>query len=306
MDNIQFNQLNMFRAVSKHAKKNQAITDTIVAFKNGIIALDVKITAIQTTSGEQDLAISGVTTNKNQLQEALVQSTFSHISPTMAYALSINDTTLEEQMNISTTELRETNDDQIGQKAQTLLGIVNNLVSSLGDYGITPATITSWQQDINNYLNVALDPRLAVTHRASLTEELVTIFSEANKILKKTLDPVSVSFKPNNKHYHSDYEKARVILDLGKGTTRIKGKATMLSADGEPKYNVKIKINEQNTQVATDVDGLYVHEPEAPATVTLTVSGDDIEDQTTQPFAMKKGDTIIKNFVLQPKTAPSV
>ena len=93
MDNIQFNQLNMFRSVSKHASKHQAITDTIVAFKNGIIALNVKITAIQTTSGEADLAISGVTTNKNQLQEALVQSTHSHISPTKAYATSINDST---------------------------------------------------------------------------------------------------------------------------------------------------------------------------------------------------------------------
>lgn len=294
MDNTQFNQLNMFRAVSKHAKKNQAITDTIVAFKNGIIALDVKITAIQTTSGEADLATSGVTTGKNQLQEALVQSTFSHISPTMAYALSINDTTLEAQMNLSETDLRRLNDDQLPQDAQTLLGIINNLVGSLGDYGITPATITSWQQDITNYLAVIANPRLAITHRATLNEELVTIFKEANTVLKKTLDPISVSFKKNNKHYLGDYEKNRIIIDLGSGTTRIKGKVTMLSADGEPKYNVKIKINEQNVEVTTDVDGLYVHEPEAPATVTLTV-----EDQTTPPFAIKKGETIIKNFILQ-------
>ena len=61
MNNIQFNQLNMFRTVSKHAANAQAITDTILAFKNGIIALNVKITAIQTTSGEADLAITGVT-----------------------------------------------------------------------------------------------------------------------------------------------------------------------------------------------------------------------------------------------------
>ncbi|MBI3502286.1 MAG: hypothetical protein HY063_10880 [Bacteroidetes bacterium] len=304
MDNIQFNQLNMFRSVSKHASKHQPITDTIVAFKNGIIALNVKITAIQTTSGEADLAISGVTENKNQLQEALVQSTFSHISPTMAYAVSINDTTLEGEMNYSITDLQRLNDDQLGQDAQTLLGIVNNLISSLSDYGITPATINSWQQDINNYLAVLANPRIAITHRATLNEELVTIFKEANTILKKTLDPISVSFKANNKQYLSDFEKARVIVDLGSGTTRIKGKVTILSADGEPKYNAKIKINEQNTEVATDVDGLYVHEPDAPSTVTLTVSGDGIETQTTPPFAVKKGDSIIKNFIVKPPANP--
>src|SRR3970040_2443877 len=106
MDNIQFNQLNMFRSVSKHASKHQAVTDTIVAFKNGITALNTKITAIETTSGEADLATAGVTTGKNQLQEALVQSTYSHISPTKAYAHSLgtNGEELKAQMDLSLTE----------------------------------------------------------------------------------------------------------------------------------------------------------------------------------------------------------
>ncbi|HLG34762.1 MAG TPA: carboxypeptidase-like regulatory domain-containing protein [Bacteroidia bacterium] len=301
MDNTQFNQLNMFRAVSKHAANNQLITDTIVAFKNGITALNVKITAIQTTSGEQDLAISGVTTNKNQLQETLCQSTFSVISPVKAYAVSINDTTLEAQMNLSVSELREINDDQIGQKAQTLLNIVNLLIAALADYGITPAIILSWQQDITNYLNALANPRMAVVHRATLTGELVTLFSEANAILKKTLDPISISFKAANPHYLSDYQKARVIIDLGTGTTRVKGICTLLSPDGEPVYNATVKINEQNIETTTDVLGLYALEPApAPATITLTISGATIQTQTTPPFEIKQGESIIKNFVLQP------
>ncbi len=221
----------------------------------------------------------------------------------MAYATSINDTTLEEQMNLSLTEHRETNDDQIGQKAQTLLGIVNNLVGSLGDYGITNATIASWQQDINNYLAVLTNPRIAITHRATLNEELVTLFKEANTILKKTLDPISISFKPNNKHYLSDYEKAREIIDLGKGSTHCKGKCT--TADGQPKYNVKIKVNEQPVETANDVDGLFLLNPDtAPATITLTATDTDGTTQTTPPFEIKKGDSIIKNFVFQPPANP--
>ncbi|MBI4931192.1 MAG: hypothetical protein HY841_10550, partial [Bacteroidetes bacterium] len=207
MDNTQFNHLNMFRAVIKHATKFQTITDLINAFKNGILALKVKVTAIQTTSGEADLAISGVTTGKNQLQEALVQSTFSHISPTMAYATSINDTTLEAQMNLSLTDLRRLNDDQLPQDAQTLLNIIDPALTPAltADYGISPATIASWQQDITNYLAVLANPRIAITHRATLNDELVTLFKEANEILNKTLDPISVSFKTNgNKHYLSD------------------------------------------------------------------------------------------------------
>lgn len=306
MNNIQFNQLNMFRAVSKHAANSQEITDTILAFKNGIIALNVKITAIQTTSGEADLAITGVTTNKNQLQEALVQSTFSVISPVKAYAVLLDppDTTLEAQMDLSVTDLRRLNDDQIGQDAQTLLGIVNPLIPELDDVGITPAIITSWQGDITNYLNALANPRIAITHRASLTGELVTLFEEANKILKKVLDPISISFKAENPHYYTDYQKAREIIDRGKGTTSVKGMCT--GPDGEPIFNVTVKINEQDVQTTTDVDGIYLLKPEAPATITitLTVSGDGIESQTTPPFEVKKGESIIKNFVLLPTPTP--
>jgi len=304
MDNIQFNQLKMFRTVIKHATgtpANTAITNSLAAFKNGITALGAKITAIQTTSGEQDLAITGVTTNKNQLQETLVQSTFSVISPVKAYAVSINNTTLEAQMNYSLTDLREKNDAQLGPDAQTLLNIVNPLVASLADYGITPAIILSWQTDIDNYLNVLANPRMAVVHRATLTGELVTLFSEANTILKKTLDPISISFKAANPHYLSDYQKAREIIDLGAGTTSVKGICTLLSPDGEPVYNATVKINEQDIETTTDVDGFFILEPDtAPATITLTISGTGIQSQTTPPFEIKQGESIIKNFVLQP------
>jgi len=306
MDNTQFNHLNMFSTVLRHASKFQAITDLLVAFKNGILALKVKYTAIQTTSGEADLATSGVTTGKNQLQEALVQSTHSHISPQkrMPHSLGTSGEELKAQMDLSLTELREKNDDQIGPDAQTLLNIINNIVGSLSDYGITPATVNSWQTDINNYLAVLANPRIAITHRASLTEELVTLFKEANEVLNQTLDPVSVSFKTNgNKHYLSDYEKARVIIDLGKGSTNCKGKCT--TPDGQPKYNVNIKINEQPVQTNTDVDGLFIVKPDtAPATITLTATDTDGTQQTTPPFLLKKGDSIIKNFIFQAPANP--
>ena len=303
MTNTQSNQLNMFRTVIKHATgtaANLAITNTIPAFAAGIGALSVKVSAIQVTSGEQDLAISGVTTGKNELKEALAVVTFSVISPTKAYAVSINDTTLEEQMNLSQTEIRDKHDNQIGQDAQTLHGIVTPLVPALAPYGISPAIMLSWQNAINAYQLVLANPRIAVVHRATLTGELVTLFAEANKILKKTLDPISISFKIPNPHYYEDYVKAREIIDLGKGTTTVKGKCTLLSADGLPVYNVTVKINEQDKQTTTDVDGLFNLNPDAPATITLTLTSDTTQPLTTPPFEIKKGESIIKNFILQP------
>jgi len=45
---------------------------------------------------------------------------------------------------------------------------------------------------------------------------------------------------------------------------------------------------------------LFILQPQAPATITLTVSGNGVQTQTTPPFEVKKDESIIKNFVLQP------
>ena len=52
--------------------------------------------------------------------------------------------------------------------------------------------------------------------------------------------------------------------------------------------------------------GLFILQPKAPATITLTVSGDGVQTQTTPPFEVKKGESIIKNFVLQLMQTPDV
>jgi hypothetical protein len=45
--------------------------------------------------------------------------------------------------------------------------------------------------------------------------------------------------------------------------------------------------------------GLFIFQPKASATITLTVLGNGVRTQTTPPFEVKKGESIIKNFVLQ-------
>ena len=298
MDNIQFNQLNMFRAVSKHAAKYQAITDTILAFKNGIIALNTKIAAIQQTSGEQAQSISGVTTDKKVLQDALCEITFSVIAPIRAFAIVNNNNTLAEQMNLSLSDLKAIQDDEIGQDAQALLNIVNTLPGTITDYGITGAIINAWQAAINNYLPSIAKPRVAITHRASLTEDLKTLFSEANTIAKKILDPLAITFKITYPHYYTDFLNARTIVDAGTGTTRVKGICTH-AATGDPIYNVKVRMNEPALEVHTDVEGLY-EQPLSPATITCTVTADGFQPQTTPAFAVPSGATITKDFSLVP------
>jgi hypothetical protein len=65
-------------------------------------------------------------------------------------------------------------------------------------------------------------------------------------------------------------------------------------------FHALIKHAEKELAKSPDTVGLFILQPKAPATITLTVSGNGVQTQTPPPFEVKKGESIIKNFVLQP------
>ncbi|MBI3502976.1 MAG: carboxypeptidase regulatory-like domain-containing protein [Bacteroidetes bacterium] len=298
MNNIQHNQLDMFRAVSLHASTYQNITNSISAFANGINALNAKIASIEQTSGEQAQALTGAAKDKSAFRTTLIDMTYASITPVKAFALANNNQTLAAQMKYSPSDLKRIQDDQIGQIAQNLLNIVTPLLPQLSAYGITQATLNSWQGAINNYMPSIEKPRNAIAHRTTLTTDLSDLFTEANTILKNTLDATSITFKTSASDYYRDYKKAREIIDTGKGHTRIKGKCTH-ALTGSAIYNVKVRVNEQAIETNSDVDGLYEQHLK-PATVTCTISADGFQTQTTPPFAVDRGATLTKDFALTP------
>jgi len=298
MNTDQSNHLDMYNAVIKHCTDNQPITDTILAFKNGITALTVKVTSIQTTAAGQEEIISGEVLTKEELHEILIQITFSTIQPVKAYAASTNNHALEKKMDYSLSDLRRILDDKIALTAQNLLNIVNPLVPSLADYGITPANITAWQTAINNYKLSVSKPRVAVVHRKTLTAELVTLFSQASHICTDTLDPLAENFKTPQPHYYSDYKSCREIINLGTAATRVIGICT--DQLGNPIYAVAAKINELDLTALSDVAGNYAHEDPTPSTCTMTFSKSGFTPITTAPFEIKSGQTITKDITLAP------
>lgn len=297
MEDKQSDHLDMFRSVSKHASDNQTITDTVVAFKDGIIELDGIIAAIEGVSGESQQKITGVATGKQDLRIVLCETTFGVISPVKGYAFKNNLPELRAQMSYSLSDLKQVKDDQIGALAQGLWKIVNPLVP-LTSINIDAASMTKWQNDINAYKPSVAAPRIAITHKASLTQDVKTLLKQGNVILKNLLDPVSIVFKPLQPHYYSDYRKARIIVNSGGGKTRVTGTGKT-KGTGQPIYKMRVTVNEQGIQAFTDVDGKFVRTVK-PDTITCTAEAANHVSKTTDAFKVKPGETVVKDFELEP------
>jgi hypothetical protein len=199
-------------------------------------------------------------------------------------------------MSHSLSELEAVKDDQIGALAQGLWNIVNPLIP-LADYNIDAASMTVWQNAITAYKPSVAAPRIAITHKATITKDLKTLFAEGSEICKEILDAVAIVFKKTQPHYYSDYKKARIIVDSGGGKTRVistcKSKGT-----GQPIYKMRLTVNEQGIQAFSDVNGKLVRTVKH-GTMTCTGEAEGYVSETKPAFVVKLGETVVKDFELE-------
>lgn len=298
MTTEQSNYLDMCKAVIKHATDNQAITDTISAFASGIVVLKTKTGELEKLGADQNENIQGVTRQKGSDRDTLNILTFAHISPARAFAFSIKDLELAGKFDFSPSEIGKIPDDSINGTAKNLLGLVNPFIAELAGYNLSPETVAEWQGAIDKHKPAA--PRVAISHRASLTSEIEEKIDEIRNHFNQTLDLIVIGFKKDNLHYYKDYKNARKVIDLGRRTTRVTGLVVTTTPEGEtkPVVGATVKLNTANLTTTTDINGKYVIEKVPIGIDTATVTAPGFQDQTSEPYDLKLGTTVTLNFEL--------
>jgi hypothetical protein len=298
MNNDQSDRLDMFKAVIRFNTDTAVITATRPAFGVGIADLQTVVTGIEQAAGLQSTATSGAFTDKNVLQETLCQALFVVTSGTKAYAASVSNNTLEEEMNYSITDLRRIGDETIVPFTDNIVLLVTPHLAALAPFGITPLVMTALSTAKTNYKNFISIPRMAVTAKAAQTEALPPLFTQGTNICRKILDPIAVTLKAANPDWYNQYQNVRKIINTAQGTTSLEGIVTRQS-DGTPLYNVEVKVNELNLIIHTDVNGFYRFAPIKRGTYTITFTLSGYETVTLGAFEIKMGHNITKNISLR-------
>ena len=104
------NRLNMFGTVLLVLASNAAIVALRPALGVAQTALLAVVAAIESADLAQRKNIKGVTVNKQQLHDGLVNQTFSVASAMKAYAHVIGDAVLFDEVNISKSKLKRLDD----------------------------------------------------------------------------------------------------------------------------------------------------------------------------------------------------
>ena len=209
----------MFYATDKFLDENSAVLGTVPALVAAILEFQANIKALEAATEKQVIDITGFAKDKAEAEDAMIGLTLAVAGGTRAYATVIGDSVLAEKMNVTTSALRKHRDAVVAQHSQGIHNEANAVVASLADYGVTPAVLTDLQNAIDRYVAAIAAPRAAITDRKGATAEIRELMKDTTKLLVKRIDSLVEQFRVTNPDLVRGYEDARIIVDLGKGSS---------------------------------------------------------------------------------------
>lgn len=213
MTDPQSNQLDMLLVLRDYYNAHKPAIDAVPILALNFPKVATNIAVINSNLAGQSANIKGVAQTKENLRNNLNELTFNVLGIARAWAVAEEDATLAEEFKVTESGLEKIKDDTIAAYCTHRYGLVNDNLAAMADYGLTAATMTTWQDAITDYENAVATPREAINTRSTFTDNLKTVFDDTMKLLKDNIDPVMLNFKTSDPELYNGYVKARIIID---------------------------------------------------------------------------------------------
>ena len=303
-DNSRFSPAhqNMMSAIVTFALSagNLAITSTIAAFLAIMNLLKTNLEAIINLQGSINSPVTGVADQKAVIKNSLVQTSALIMQTVYAYAFKNGLSELAAKMKMTASELNKMKDTVLAGTVAGAIESVHGVLAQLATYNITDEVMELWQETLDSFNGIVSNPKVAHDGVDALRNR-VQDYLRANMILLyNEADTVAVQFKKNNIDYYRSYRKARKIIPLVKHT---KLRVLVTNEQGVPVTHVRVEQDGSTNYVITDLNGradLYIQIPtgsELPGVYSFTLTKDTLSIKTGD-IAIKKGNTVTKNFVM--------
>ena len=136
----------------------------------------------------------------------------------MAYASLNNNYALLEKCDESPADMHAMRDNDFYTYAKLVLSESNTIIADLANYGVVPADWADADVNANKYLDVIQEPRVQITERSKVLQELNEAVSSTDAFLKDKLDKVMGVFQASKPTFYAGYLSARSIDDTGNNT----------------------------------------------------------------------------------------
>jgi hypothetical protein len=216
MNSNQTNKLSMYLAVQAVLEAHQDAWQSLAGFAAGATELDENIASIQTLAQTQSQK-NGASADKAQAFEELVDAAFEVAAATKAFATAGADNELAAKVNYSRSDVASGRDSLVVARCRSIYDEANAVVSSLADYGITPAKLTAFKKKTDAFQSAQVKPRQGRATSSAATKAMPELFALTDELLNDRLDGLAIQFRDSQPAFYGEYTTARVIVDLPGG-----------------------------------------------------------------------------------------
>lgn len=215
MNKRQENKLSMYLAVQQVLTGNEKSWSGITAFGKAKAELSEIVASIAAARQTQETNTTGITADKAAKRQLMAEKAIEMSSAVQAYATDKKDKALFESVHYSISDLLRGNDTSARDHSQIIHDRAKEVLGSLADYGITKATLGSFQAAIKEYSDLLSAPRVAKTVSKTATDSLEKAFKSADDVLLNRLDKLMEQFRVKTPGFYEQYHNSRIIVDLG-------------------------------------------------------------------------------------------
>src|ERR1041385_9176194 len=212
MDTRDTNRVNMFKTATDYLDQYVSIWGSMAPFVDAVTRVKANSAAIDAASQKQETP-TGATAEKEAARTTLEDAAF-----LMAQALSVLGHTnqnhdLRARTSLSRTDWDRLVDQELSNRAATLLDDANTHKADLAAFNVTQAKVDDLSQAIDHFNAVRNAPRTAVADRMAQTQSIPVLIRDTISIFQNELDPMVNLFQPTHGEFVSGYRAARVIVD---------------------------------------------------------------------------------------------
>lgn len=300
MNSKQEAKLNMYDAVLTHCENNSAIVATVPAFQTAVDAFEDIVDDLRNAAQNELQAISGYTQDKTQQRADLIELTLDVAGAIHAYATSVDNLVLKEQVKLVYSDLNRLKDELLGPACTNILDAANNNAAAIVPFGVTAAKITALDDAIEDYLSAVPAHRNAVSNRSSVGEQIKQLFKDGDALLKNQLDKLALQFKATEPNFYNSYRNNRIILDAATSSTQVSGVVTEQGTNN-PLENVTITVVDQSYTTVTDSSGEYNLKIPVPGEYDIVFTKTGYQAQTFENVELTLGQNtdldVVMNFI---------
>ncbi len=213
MNKYQIAKLDSHKLVVQVARTDKTTTDSIPNFAKGIDALEVIVTDLDQMKIEQEKNITGIADDKSDVQEDLCDYLLDVSGAIHSYAYDKKNYTLMAKVDIKPNTVEKMLQADIITACESVkLEAAEVPVADLAKEGITAQDLETFAKLIDDYKKVKPTPREAIVERSTYTANIKDLFTEANHLIKNSLDRLAAQFKRKNPDFYLKYKAARNII----------------------------------------------------------------------------------------------